>query len=67
MTDFLHDLKDPKLGELWYIPCCGKGRIYIINRSTYKQGNMGNLTLNPKPQTLNKVIWEPDSETLDLY
>ena len=31
MISILHDLKDPKLWELWHIPCCGLCRIYIIN------------------------------------
>ena len=32
MDKILHDLKDPKLWELWYIPYYGSCRILSINR-----------------------------------
>ena len=32
MDKILHDPKDPKLWELWYIPYCGSCRILPINR-----------------------------------
>ena len=32
MIEILHDLKDPKLWELGYIPYYGSCRVYIINR-----------------------------------
>ena len=32
MDKILHDLKDPKLWELWYIPYNGSCRILSINR-----------------------------------
>ena len=32
MDKILHDLKDPKLWELWYIPYNGSRRILSINR-----------------------------------
>ena len=32
MIEIRHDLKDPKLWDLWYIPYYGSCRIYIINR-----------------------------------
>ena len=34
MVKILHDLKDPKLWELWYIPYNGSCRILSINRRT---------------------------------
>ena len=34
MDKILHDPKDPKLWELWYIPYYGSCRILSINRST---------------------------------
>ena len=34
MEKILHDPKDPKLWELWYIPYYGSCRILSINRST---------------------------------
>ena len=34
MDKILHDLKDPKLWELWYIPYYGSCRILSINRRT---------------------------------
>ena len=34
MDKILHDPKDPKLWELWYIPYSGSCRILSINRST---------------------------------
>ena len=34
MDKILHDPKDPKLWELWYIPYNGLCRIYIIHRSS---------------------------------
>ena len=33
MDKILHDPKDPKLWELWYIPYNGSCRILSINRS----------------------------------
>ena len=33
MDKILHDLKDPKLWELWYIPYYGSCRILSINRN----------------------------------
>ena len=35
MDKILHDPKDPKLWELWYIPYNGSCRILSINRSSY--------------------------------
>ena len=35
MDKILHDPKDPKLWELWYIPYYGSCRILSINRSLY--------------------------------
>ena len=35
MDKILHDPKDPKLGELWYIPYYGSCRILSINSSSY--------------------------------
>ena len=32
MDKILHDPKDPKVWELWYIPCNGSCRILSINR-----------------------------------
>ena len=34
MDKILHDLKDPKLWELWYIPYYGSCRILSMSRST---------------------------------
>ena len=34
MDKILHDPKDPKLWELWYIPYYGSCRILSINRKT---------------------------------
>ena len=34
MDKILHDPKDPKLWELWYIPYYGSCRILSINRSS---------------------------------
>ena len=34
MDKILHDLKDPKLWELWYIPYYGSCRILSISRIT---------------------------------
>ena len=39
MDKILHDLKDPKLWELWYIPYYGSCRILSINRRD--QGGSG--------------------------
>ena len=48
MVKILHDLKDPKLWELWYIPYNGSCRILSINRILgvpyYNYSDMG-----PKP------------------
>ena len=30
----MQDLKDPKLGELWYIPYYGECRIFTLNRES---------------------------------
>ena len=50
MDKILHDPKDPKLWELWYIPYYGSCRILSINRSF---GGLGcGLTRCPKLQTL---------------
>ena len=35
MDKILHDPKDPKLWELWYIPYNGSCRILSINRKVY--------------------------------
>ena len=35
MDKILHDPKDPKLWELWYIPYYGSCRILSINRMAY--------------------------------
>ena len=35
MDKILHDPKDPKLWELWYIPYYGSCRILSINRRSY--------------------------------
>ena len=35
MDKILHDPKDPKLWELWYIPYYGSCRILSINRSSF--------------------------------
>ena len=37
MDKILHDPKDPKLWELWYIPYNGSCRILSINRITKKR------------------------------
>ena len=36
MDKILHDPKDPKLWELWYIPYYGSCRILSINRMLYR-------------------------------
>ena len=38
MDKILHDLKDPELWELWYIPYYGSCRILSINRSSCSTG-----------------------------
>ena len=35
MIEILHDFKDPKLWDLWYIPYYRQYRVYIINRSFF--------------------------------
>ena len=41
MDKILHDPKDPKLWELWYIPYNGSCRILSINsRSTWRLGGL---------------------------
>ena len=47
MDKILHDPKDPKLWELWYIPYYGSCRILSINRSI---GNyLSPYTIEPLP------------------
>ena len=41
MDKILHDPKDPKLWELWYIPYYGSCRIMSINRSLQPDGIVG--------------------------
>ena len=61
MTYILFHLNDPRLWELWHIPCYGSYRIFIINRtiqltgflvcvigSSHKQGVLGPLGLGRK-------------------
>ena len=38
MDKILHDPKDPKLWELWYIPYYGSCRILSINRKSHQIG-----------------------------
>ena len=40
MDKILHDPKDPKLWELWYIPYYGSCRILSINRSVRPWGKL---------------------------
>ena len=39
MDKILHDPKDPKLWELWYIPYYGSCRILSINSTTNRDSN----------------------------
>ena len=39
MDKILHDPKDPKLWELWYIPYYGSCRILSINRTSKGKGS----------------------------
>ena len=41
MDKILHDPKDPKLWELWYIPYNGSCRILSINSTTSCKGYNG--------------------------
>ena len=41
MDKILHDPKDPKLWELWYIPYYGSCRILSINRSSQSRSFVG--------------------------
>ena len=51
MDKILHDSKDPKLWELWYIPCNGKCRILSISRSI-----CGSSGFQHKPQVAKRWI-----------
>ena len=53
MDKILHDLKDPKLWELWYIPYYGSCRILSINRSKYGYKYLNWVTSNFKHSYLN--------------
>ena len=73
MDKILHDLKDSKLWELWYIPYNGYCRILSINstfcRSPLKAGSYffgvqyksapSSESLSPKLQTLTPIISRP--------
>ena len=43
MDKILHDPKDPKLRELWYIPYYGSCRILSINRASFRFEVKGSL------------------------
>ena len=48
MDKILHDPKDPKLWELWYIPYYGSCRILSINRRITRVGFRGIQTFRRK-------------------
>ena len=72
-------LKDPKLWELWYIPCCGSCRIYIINcmsRNSKEEHDQFFRPLLPYvkgygiPQTPikpDKTLWDPMNSVKQAY
>ena len=63
MDKILHDPKDPKLWELWYIPYYGSCRILSINRSndektTKKTHNLDRILLIAMIRTIFEE-WRP--------
>ena len=49
MVYILQHLKDPKLWDLWHVPCYGQCRIFIINRSDmFRPGLVEWRAVNPE-------------------
>ena len=63
MDKILHDLKDPKLWELWYIPYYGSCRILSINRSAEGLGleSRGSQkgSIREFPKIRGTLFWGP--------
>ena len=73
MDKILHDPKDPKLWELWYIPYYGSCRILSINRRAWAwavlqmlgkareqlQSGIGSPELDPNDQSLMLTALKP--------
>ena len=53
MDKILHDPKDPKLWELWYIPYYGYCRILSINRSISGSGSDIRALIRARPKLAN--------------
>ena len=52
MDKILHDLKDPKLWELWHIPSYGSCRILSINRTNANLHNPARISCQTCSQRL---------------
>ena len=56
MDKILHDLKDSKLWELWYIPYNGSCRILCINSITSLQGTQGDMQKIQRYRVLGFIV-----------
>ena len=56
MDKILHDPKDPKLWELWYIPYYGSCRILSINRRTL-EGTLNQRTTHKGNPVIEAYTW----------